>query len=167
MFILSHRRVKSWRGPSSAVGARRHTASGLVEVAVEYIRLKWDRPPTRQEKINRIEHPNRSRVISGTLRGMTSMTFDLDLIFPIRDVASAELMLLKATCLWNAGIIDDRQRKLVQQRAARFLRGNAIADGNPRTVEMPIQHSDLSCAVSSSSSAAWQAKGALTPSFPS
>ena len=154
MFILSHRRVKSWRGPSSAVGARRHTASGLVEVAVEYIRLKWDRPPTRH-------------VISGTLRGMTSMTFDLDLIFPIRDVASAELMLLKATCLWNAGIIDDRQRKLVQQRAARFLRGNAIADGNPRTVEMPIQHSDLSCAVSSSSSAAWQAKGALSPSFPS
>ena len=154
MFILSHRRVKSGRGPSSAVGARRHTASGLVEVAVEYIRLKWDRPPTRH-------------VISGTLRGMTSMTFDLDLIFPIRDVASAELMLLKATCLWNAGIIDDRQRKLVQQRAARFLRGNAIADGNPRTVEMPIQHSDLSCAVSSSSSAAWQAKGALTPSFPS
>jgi hypothetical protein len=154
VFILSHRRVKSGRGPSSAVGARRHTASGLVEVAVEYIRLKWDRPPTRH-------------VISGTLRGMTSMTFDLDLIFPIRDVASAELMLLKATCLWNAGIIDDRQRKLVQQQAARFLRGNAIADGNPRTVEMPIQHSDLSCAVSSSSSAAWQAKGALTPSFPS
>jgi hypothetical protein len=30
---------------------------------------------------------------------------------------------------------------------------------------MPIQHSDLSCAVSSSSSAAWQAKGALTPWF--
>jgi len=69
VFILSHKRVKSWRDPSSAVGARRHTASGLVEVAVEYIRLKWDRPPTRQEKINRIEHPNRSRVISGTLRG--------------------------------------------------------------------------------------------------
>jgi hypothetical protein len=71
---------------------------------------------------------------------MISMTFDLDFIFPIRDVASADLMLLKATCLWNAGIIDDRQRKLVQQRAARFMRGNVIADGNPRTVEMPIQH---------------------------
>jgi hypothetical protein len=37
---------------------------------------------------------------------MTSMAFDLDLIFPIRDVASADLMMLKATCLWNAGIID-------------------------------------------------------------
>jgi hypothetical protein len=54
---------------------------------------------------------------------MTSMAFDLDLIFPIRDVASADLMMLKATCLWNARIIDDRQRKLVQQRAARFSAG--------------------------------------------
>jgi hypothetical protein len=35
----------------------------------------------------------------------------LDLTFPIRDVRSADLMLLKASCLWNAGIIDDRQRK--------------------------------------------------------
>ena len=50
MFILSHKRVKSWRDPSSAVGARRHTASGLVEVAVEYIRLKWDRPQPARKK---------------------------------------------------------------------------------------------------------------------
>jgi hypothetical protein len=56
-------------------------------------------------------------------------------------------MLLKATCLWNAGIIDDRQRKLVQQRAARFLRGNAIADGNPRTVEMPTRDAHLPSAL--------------------
>jgi hypothetical protein len=104
----------------------------------------------------------------GRSAGMTSMAFDLDLIFPIRDVASADLMMLKATCLWNAGIIDVRQRKLVQQRAARFLQENAIANENPRTVEMPIQQSDLSCAVSSSSFAAWQqAEDALTPSFPS
>ena len=45
------------------------------------------------------------------------MSFDLDLIFPIRDVPSADLMMLKAACLWNAGIIDDRQRELVHQRA--------------------------------------------------
>jgi hypothetical protein len=31
-------------------------------------------------------------------------------------------MMLKATCLWNAGIIDDRQRELVHQWAERFLR---------------------------------------------
>src|ERR1700730_12693110 len=98
---------------------------------------------------------------------MTSTAFGLALMFPIRSVASADLMMLKATCLWNAGIIDDRQRKLVQQRAARFLQGNAFDDGNPRTVETPIHQPDLVCAVSSSGSAAWQAKGALTPSFPS
>jgi hypothetical protein len=48
---------------------------------------------------------------------MTTMSLDLDLIFPIRDVPSADLMMLKAACLWNAGIIDDRQRELVHQRA--------------------------------------------------
>src|ERR1700730_14032591 len=67
--------------------------------------------------------PQRLRVISGALRGMTSTAFDLDLIFPIRNVASADLIDRKSTCLWNAGIIDDRQRKLVQQRAARFSAG--------------------------------------------
>jgi hypothetical protein len=50
------------------------------------------------------------------------MSLDLDLTFPIRDVQSADLMMLKATCLWNAGIIDDRQRELVHQWAERFLR---------------------------------------------
>jgi hypothetical protein len=45
------------------------------------------------------------------------MSLDLDLTFPIRDVQSADLMMLNATCLWNAGIIDDRQRELVHQRA--------------------------------------------------
>jgi hypothetical protein len=50
------------------------------------------------------------------------MSLDLDLTFPIRDVPSANLMRLKATCLWNAGIIDDGEWELVQQRAERFLR---------------------------------------------
>jgi hypothetical protein len=35
------------------------------------------------------------------------MSLDLDLIFSIRDVASADLMKLKANCLWSAGTIDD------------------------------------------------------------
>jgi hypothetical protein len=52
------------------------------------------------------------------------MSLDLDLTFPIRDVPSADLMRLKATCLWNAGIIDDGERELVQQRAERFLQRN-------------------------------------------
>ena len=48
-----------------------------------------------------------------------------------------------------------------------FLQGNAIAVGNSRTAGMPIQQSDLSCAVSPSNYAAWQAEDAVTPSFPS
>ena len=50
------------------------------------------------------------------------MSLDLDLTFPIRDVPSADVMRLKATRLWNAGIIGDGERELVQQRAERFLR---------------------------------------------
>jgi hypothetical protein len=46
------------------------------------------------------------------------MAFNLKLILPIRDVRSADLRMLKAGCLWDAGVIDDRQRKLVHQRAA-------------------------------------------------
>jgi hypothetical protein len=62
------------------------------------------------------------------------MEFDLDLIFPIKDVTSADLMTLKARCLWNAGVVDDRQQKLVQHRAARFLELSPIAGGDPGTV---------------------------------
>jgi hypothetical protein len=52
--------------------------------------------------------------------GTVTMQLDLDLIFPILDVASAKLMTLKAACLWNAGVIDARQRKLVEQRSQQF-----------------------------------------------
>jgi hypothetical protein len=56
--------------------------------------------------------------------GTVTMQLDLDLIFPILDVASAKLMTLKAACLWNAGVIDARQRKLVEQCAQQFLAPN-------------------------------------------
>jgi hypothetical protein len=52
---------------------------------------------------------------------MVTMQFNFELIFPIRDVPSAELMTLKAACLWNAGVIDARQKKLVEERAQKFL----------------------------------------------
>ena len=57
---------------------------------------------------------------------MTIMTWNLDLIFPICDIASADLMIVKAACLWNARIIDDRQRHLIEQRAQRFLQRDTI-----------------------------------------
>jgi hypothetical protein len=54
------------------------------------------------------------------------MQLDLDLIFPIRDPMSAELMAVKAVCLWNAGVIDYRQRKIVEQRAQQFLTNHEL-----------------------------------------
>jgi hypothetical protein len=57
------------------------------------------------------------------------MSLNLDLIFPMRDIPSADLMTLKAACLRNAGIIDDRQRELVEQRAERFLRRDMAIAG--------------------------------------
>jgi hypothetical protein len=44
------------------------------------------------------------------------MTLDLGLLCPIRDGASAELMVFKAACLWNAGIINGGQRQVVGKR---------------------------------------------------
>jgi hypothetical protein len=46
---------------------------------------------------------------------------DSELIFPIRDAASAALMLIKADCLHTAGIIDEAERQLVHSRARMFL----------------------------------------------
>ena len=58
--------------------------------------------------------------------GMATMQFDLDLIFPIRDAASAELMALKAACLCNAGVIDARQKEIIERRAQEFLAQEAF-----------------------------------------
>jgi hypothetical protein len=46
---------------------------------------------------------------------------DRELIFPIKDAASAALMLIKADCLHTAGIIDEAERQLVHSRARMFL----------------------------------------------
>ena len=57
---------------------------------------------------------------------------DLDIIFPIRDAASASFMALKADCLLQAGIIDDRERQQVQSRANSAVTQSAIAKAEPR-----------------------------------
>lgn len=44
-----------------------------------------------------------------------------DQIFPIRDVASANLMRLKADCLLDAGVIDFREHREVYARSAALL----------------------------------------------
>jgi hypothetical protein len=56
------------------------------------------------------------------------MQLDLDLVFPIRDLASAELMRVKAACLQHAGVIDATQREIVERRARRFLRESMGAE---------------------------------------
>jgi len=47
--------------------------------------------------------------------------WDIELIFPIRDAASAALMLIKANCLDKAGIISEAEKQWVQSRARSFL----------------------------------------------
>ena len=46
---------------------------------------------------------------------------DRELIFPIKDAASAALMLIKADCLRKAGVISDGERQWVHSRARTFL----------------------------------------------
>ncbi len=46
---------------------------------------------------------------------------DRDLIFPIRDRASAILMQTKADCLRRVGVINDEERKRVHSQAERWL----------------------------------------------
>jgi hypothetical protein len=46
---------------------------------------------------------------------------DSELIFPIKDAASAALMLIKADCLHKAGIIGEAEKQYVHSRARTFL----------------------------------------------
>jgi hypothetical protein len=47
--------------------------------------------------------------------------WDIELIFPIKDAASAALMLIKADCLHKAGIISEAEKQLVDSRARTFV----------------------------------------------
>ena len=42
---------------------------------------------------------------------------DIEVIFPIKDAASAALMLMKANCLHTAGIINDADKQYVHSKA--------------------------------------------------
>jgi hypothetical protein len=46
---------------------------------------------------------------------------DIELNFPIKDAASASLMLVKADCLHKAGIINEAEKRCVYFRARTFL----------------------------------------------
>jgi hypothetical protein len=46
---------------------------------------------------------------------------DIEVIFPIKDAASAALMLIKADCLHEAGIINEAEKQCIHSRACTFL----------------------------------------------
>jgi hypothetical protein len=46
---------------------------------------------------------------------------DIELNFPIKDAASAALMVVKADCLHKAGIINEAEKRCVHSRARTFL----------------------------------------------
>jgi hypothetical protein len=54
--------------------------------------------------------------------------WDIELIFPIKDAASAALMLIKADCLHKAGIIDEAEKQYVHSRARKFLDDVTLKD---------------------------------------
>jgi len=54
--------------------------------------------------------------------------WDIELIFPIKDAASAALMVIKADCLHNAGVISDGEKQWVYSRARPFLADGALKD---------------------------------------
>jgi hypothetical protein len=47
--------------------------------------------------------------------------WDIEIIFPIKDAASAALMLVKADCLYTAGIINEAEKQYVHSKARMFL----------------------------------------------
>jgi hypothetical protein len=66
---------------------------------------------------------------------------DSELIFPIKDAASAALMLIKADCLHTAGIINGAEKQYVHSRARTFLVGatlkHAAFPNNPQCLAEP------------------------------
>ena len=56
------------------------------------------------------------------------MQRDIELIFPIKDAASAALMTIKADCLNMAGIINEAEKQHVHSRARTFLDDATLKD---------------------------------------
>jgi hypothetical protein len=55
---------------------------------------------------------------------------DIEVIFPIKDAASATLMLIKADCLYTAGIINEAEKQYVHSRARTFLDHATLKDAS-------------------------------------
>jgi hypothetical protein len=55
----------------------------------------------------------------------------IDKIFPIVDDSSAQLMAVKARCLFVAGVITEAQKQAIEDRAAEKLRSTAQIGPRP------------------------------------
>jgi hypothetical protein len=53
---------------------------------------------------------------------------DMEVIFPIKDAASAALMAIKADYLHKAGIISEREKQWVDSRVRTFLDNSKLKD---------------------------------------
>jgi hypothetical protein len=53
---------------------------------------------------------------------------DSELIFPIKDAASAALMIIKADCLRNTGVINESERQWVYSKARAFSADATLED---------------------------------------
>jgi hypothetical protein len=68
------------------------------------------------------------RELGVRLAGYSAMQRDLELVFPIKDAASAVLMTIKAGCLHKAGIINEAEKQHVHSRARTFLDDATLKD---------------------------------------
>ena len=55
-------------------------------------------------------------------------TWNIELIFPIKDAVSAALMVIKADCLHKAGIISKAEKQLVVSRVRTFVDDATLKD---------------------------------------
>jgi hypothetical protein len=100
---------------------------------------------SRLTQLNQPLKPTRASFSEGTERETSSYPTmlrarDSELIFPIKDAASAAVMLIKADCLHNAGVINEEERQWVYSRARTFLDGATLKD----TAGSPCALADLS-----------------------
>jgi hypothetical protein len=65
------------------------------------------------------------------------MQRDLELVFPIKDAASAALMTIKADCLHKAGIINEAEKQHVHSRARTFLDDATLKDAVTKKRRFP------------------------------
>jgi hypothetical protein len=94
---------------------------------------------TKVKVLSSISHQASSEGTGWEIHGYSAMqrAWDIELIFPVKDVASAALMVIKADCLHNAGVISDGEKQWVYSRARPFLPDETLKTQPDRTSRRP------------------------------